>query len=62
MASGYGTKGWAKWAEQNLHFALTLLREPTKQWDKEMSHLQAASKRLSLIQAELEEVINKKGG
>ena len=56
MASQYGTKMWLRRASRNLEFALTLLKEPSKQWDDEMSYLEAAIKSLNIIKAELDEV------
>lgn len=56
MAKQYGTKAWATWASQNLKFALSLLKEPEKQWDEEMTYLESAIRCLSVIEKELKEV------
>lgn len=59
MANQYGTKAWAKWADLNLSFALTLLKEPNKQWDEQITHLECAVKSLNIIRTELKKKANK---
>ena len=54
MAGQYGTKAWAKWAKQNLEIALSLLKEPNKEWDQGETHLQVAIRILNVIKKELE--------
>ena len=54
MTGQYGTKAWARWANNNLEFALGLLEEPNKEWDQGETQLQVAIRILSVIKKELE--------
>ena len=59
MANQYGTKVWARWANNNIEFALSLLKEPDKLWDEQMTYKESAIKSLNIIRTELEEVLKK---